>query len=125
MKIKEVLGESATGSLTNGVQHTLSKTYIFPNLQNQDYYMQYRMGVALASAHSEHAKEFDAASKFGENMTIVNYTPEEEQIMKLAMKLMGSTWTSGATQISTDTSEEAKDINKLSPVKPRGPVQRR
>lgn len=124
MKIKEILNEGGTGSLTDGVRHTLARTYVLPNLKNSDFYLQYRMGVALAAAQGRHNDTFDAVSTFGENMTISNYTTADEEIMKSALKLMGKELGT-ARQISTDSSEEAQDTNKLSPVVPKGPVKRK
>lgn len=123
MKIKEILTESGTGSLIDGVKHTLGRTYVLPNLTNSDFYLQYRMGVALAAAQSDYNTKFDSASTFGENMVISNYTPAEEEIMKLALKLMGNPL-GKAKQVSTDSSEEATDTNKVSPMLPKGPIKR-
>ena len=124
MKIKEILTEGGTGSLTDGVKHTLARTYVLPNLTNSDFYLQYRMGVALAAAQGRHDEDFDSTSTFGENMTISNYTTADEEIMHRALKLMGKPL-GNARQISTDNSEEASDTNKISPVLPKGPVKRK
>ena len=127
MKIKEVINEahSGTGSLTQGTTHTLRKTYILPSLKNQDFYMQYRMGLAMAAARSESKVEFDTASTFGENMTVTNYTDADEETLLLALKLIGEPYSNGAKQISTDESSEADDVNKVSPLKPQGPIKKK
>lgn len=124
MKIKEILNEGGTGSLTDGVRHTLARTYVLPNLKNSDFYLQYRMGVALAAAQGRHDETFDTVSTFGENMTISNYTTADEEIMHLALKLMGNPL-GKAQRISTDDSEEAKDTNIVSPMLPKGPIKRK
>lgn len=127
MKIKEVINEaySGTGSITTGTKHTLRKTYILPSLQNQDFYMQYRMGLAMAAARTANQQEFDSASEFGENMIVANYTDADEETLLLALKLIGKPWSNGAKQISTDKSEEAKDVNNVSPLKPQGPIKKK
>ena len=52
MKIREVIVENGTGSLAPGVARAMPTTWELPALSNQDPYLQYRMGVAMASARS-------------------------------------------------------------------------
>jgi len=113
MKINEILNEGGTGSLTTAVAKAMPTTWEFPNLPNQDPYLQYRMGLALANARSD--KPFHKQSAFGENMTIVAYTDADNETVKLAMKLIGKDLTAGAHSIATRKSEEATDVNKNSP----------
>ena len=42
-------------SLIDQVQHTLPNSYVIPGLKNNDFYMQYRFGVALAGAKGKGA----------------------------------------------------------------------
>jgi hypothetical protein len=114
MKINEILNEGGTGSLTTGVAHALPSTYELPGLKNQDPYMQYRMGLALASARSNETVETESA--FGENMSIVGYTPEDDETIRLALKLIGKEYSKGAKLISTKKSDEAPDVYKTSAV---------
>ena len=122
MKSREFIKESGTGSLSPAVAHALPSTYELPGLKNQDPYMQYRLGVAMAGAKDP--GKFETQSAFGENMSVVSYTPQDEEILKLALKLIGKEYSKGAHRISTEHSEEATDVNTQSPVSPKGPIKR-
>lgn len=96
-------------------QDTLPATYVIPRLQNNDAYTQYRYGLAIAAAVAELGKvddRFEQTSVFGENLTMVAYAPEEQRIIELAAKLMGVQ----AVLISTPSSQEPTDTQKVSPV---------
>jgi len=114
MKINEILTEGGTGSLTTGAARAMPTTWELPNLPNQDPYLQYRMGLAMATARSN--EPFHTASAFGENMSIVGYTDADDETVKLALKKMGQPYSKGAKSISTKKSEEAPDVNKTSAV---------
>ena len=114
MKIKEVISEGGTGSLTQAVARAMPTTWVLPELTNQDPYMQYRMGMALAAARS--GEPMDTQSAFGENMSIVGYTDADDETVRLALKLIGKKYAKGAKSISTKKSEEAPDVNTSSAV---------
>ena len=106
--------EQTSGSLAPAVKETLPGTYVIPQLKNNDFYTQYRYGMALAAAaaSADPNIHFEKASAFGENMTLVTYVPEEQRIIELAAKLMGVS----AKLISTPRSEEPSDTQKNSPI---------
>ena len=114
MKIKEILSEGGTGSLTTAVARAMPTTWELPALPNQDAYLQYRMGLALAGARS--GEGMPTQSAFGENMSIIGYTPEDDETVRLALKKMGKKFAKGAKSIATAKSEEAPDVNKSSPL---------
>jgi len=113
MKVKEILSEGGTGSLTTGAARAMPTTWELPGLPNQDPYYIYRMGLAMASARSD--QPFDNQSAFGENMSIVGYTEADDETVRIALKKMGAPYSDGAHSISTHASEEAPDVNKSSP----------
>ena len=115
MKIKEILTEGGTGSLANAVKKAMPATVTLPALPNQDAYLQYRMGLAMAAARADHSS-FEQASAFGENMTIVGYTDADLETIQLALKLMGKQYAKGSKLIGTHRSEEAADVGKTSPL---------
>ena len=123
MKIKEVIVEGGTGSLTIGVARAMPTTWELPGLPNQDPYLQYRMGLAMANARS--GQQLDTASAFGENMSVVSYTDADNETVELALKTIGKKFAKGAKSISTRKSEEAPDVNTSSPVQAKGPVRRK
>ena len=112
MKIKEVISEGGTGSLTTGVARAMPTTWSLPGLPNQDPYLQYRMGLAMADTRA--GEPYETQSAFGENMSIVSYTDADNETVKKALKLMGGDYAKGARSISTRKSEEAPDVNKTS-----------
>lgn len=126
MLVKEILTEQGgQGSLQPGVARALPNALSFPNLSNQDPYLQYRFGLALAAAkaESEGLVEFDVESAFGENLTIVARSAAEEEIVRLAQKL--DPRGNNVKTVSTRPSEESPDVNKQSPMAPKGPIKRK
>ena len=87
-------------------------TYVLPKLSNQDPYMQYRFGLALASARAkkEGLIPFEEESPFGESLIVVCRSKEEQETLELAVALFGKD--AGTPElISTEKSEEEPDVN--------------
>ena len=123
MRASEFITESRTGTITRDVGLALPGAFKIPALKNQDPYLQYRFGVAIAGAKgaAQRAKdgvpEFDGKeSVFGENEIIVSYDPHVKDYIHDALRSMGMP-ASDAVQIGTMASEEAPDVDKVSPVK--------
>jgi hypothetical protein len=123
MRAKEFVTESRTGTITRDVGLALPGAFKIPALKNQDPYLQYRFGVAIAGAKGaaqraqDGVPDFDGAeSVFGENEIVVSYDPKAEIWIKDALVAMGMP-PSDAVQIGTLASEEAPDVDKISPVK--------
>lgn len=101
-------------------QSTLEKTYVIPELPNQDAYLQYRFNVAMASVRGaeqrkkEGAPAFEKESVWGENMIVVSTEPDAGEHIDAALKLMGM---KGKKLITTSKSEEPKLVQNKSPVK--------
>jgi hypothetical protein len=101
----------------------LPGAFKIPKLQNNDPYKQYRFGVAIAGAKgaAQRAKDdvppFDGPSSvFGEDMIIVSYDPHVKDYIDDALHSMHMP-ASDAVQIGTMASEEAPDVDKVSPVR--------
>ena len=126
MRAREFIVEQAE-SLQADVAAALPATYAFPKLQNQDPYIQYRMGVALAATKNrthkqEHPGEppiqhMEPRSAWGENMIVVSYDPNIEDWIDAALAEVGLS-PRDKKLLSTATSDERGDIGKNSPVKP-------
>lgn len=122
MRAREFITEGRTGSFTADVGRALPGAFKIPALKNQDPYLQYRFGVAIAGAKgaAQRAKDgvqpFSRESVFGENEIVVSYDPHVEVYIKDALKSMGMPSTD-AVRIGTQGSEEATDVDKVSPVK--------
>ena len=120
MRAREFISEQAHGSLQPGVAEALPSTFIIPGLPNQNSYVQYRYGVALAGAGAKEALEkegmdtFHKESPWGDGMIVVAYDESEVALMKKALAMMN---VGGATQLSTAASVESSTTGKKSPVR--------
>lgn len=119
MRAREFILESRIGSLQDDVADALPATFVLPELKNQDAYLQYRFGVALAAVKGskERAADgippFDTSSAWGENQIVVSYDPNIDQLIDDALKLMGK---HKKIMISSPTSIETPNVNVRSPV---------
>lgn len=122
MRAKEFIVEQH-GTLAQDVSRALPGTYTIPGLPNNDFYKQYRFGVAMADAkgHAEREKdntvsdEFNSDTAWGQNMIVSSYMDDViSKDIDYAMKKVG---VSGKKLISTPKSEEATDVIKYSPIK--------
>ena len=122
MRAKEFITEQRA-ALSVDVARALPGTYIIPGLPNNDFYKQYRFGVAIASARGQIDREqdsippynFEKETPWGENMIVSSYMDANiGDDIDYAMKEVG---VSGKELISTMKSEEAADVVKSSPIK--------
>lgn len=118
MRAHEFIFETTSDTLADGVATAMPTTEIFPKLTSQDPYLQYRFGLALASARAVKNGDLPAItqSPYGEEMVVVSRSKEEEETVNLAQQLYGPT--SVSTLVSTKDSSEATDIYKQSPIQP-------
>jgi len=123
MRAREFINEGRTGTITRDVGLALPGAFKIPALKNQDPYLQYRFGVAIAGAKGaaqrakDNVPDFDGKeSVFGENEIIVSYDPHVIDYIHDALRAMGMP-PSDAVQIGTMASEEAPDVEKTSPLK--------
>ena len=123
MRAREFIGEGKTGTITRDVGLALPGAFKIPALKNQDPYLQYRFGVALAGAkgaaqrRKDGVPDFDGPeSEFGENEIVISYDPHVIDYIHDALRAMGMS-PSDAVRIGTQGSEEAPDVVKTSPVK--------
>jgi hypothetical protein len=120
MRAKEFIAEvklhGTFGTVEKNVSDSLPGTFVQRDLRNTDPYMQYRYGLALASARAnkEHEVEFEQESAWAENLAVVTYAKEDEETIRLADAMMGVDATRIASQNSTET-----DVNAVSPVPAR------
>ena len=122
MRAREFITE-ATGSILPDVQRTLPAAWVIDKLQNNDFYSQYRFGVALAGAKGRAQREkdnvppYDKESTWGENEVVVSYAGVDALKMYLddALRQMNLP-PSAAKLVSTKKSEEPKDTGIKSPM---------
>lgn len=122
MRAKEFITE-VTGSILPDVQRTLPATYVIPDLQNNDFYRQYRFGVAMAGAKGEEQRkkdnvpEYNKETSWGENEIVVSYAGSsvEEKYINDALRKLGIS-SKAKKQVTTDKSEEPLNTNNTSPI---------
>ncbi len=118
MRAKEFIKEAKTHGKADKMSQerdaALPGVFVQKDLRNTDPYMQYRyaLAVAAARAHKEYGVHFEQESQWAENLTQVMYTPEDEETIKMASKLMGVK----ATKITDNTSHEPSGVGSRSPV---------
>jgi len=123
MRAKEFIVET-TGSILPEVQHTLPAAWVIDQLKNNDFYMQYRFGVALAGAKGKAQREKDGVPSYarettwGENEIVVSYAGVDalEEYLHDALHELGLP-SSAAKLVTTKKSEEPSDTIKNSPLK--------
>ena len=123
MRAREFINES-TGSILPEVQRTLPAAWVIDELKNNDFYMQYRFGVALAGAKGREQREKDNVPKYdrettwGENEVVVSYAGVDslKPFLDDALAEMGLS-PSAAKLVTTSKSEEPVDTIKHSPLK--------
>jgi len=124
MRAREFIVEvtmGRTGSLQQDIALALPGAWKIPALKNQDPYLQYRFGVAIAGAKgaAQRAKDgvpnFEEDNIFGENEFVVSYDPHTIDYIRDALRAMGLP-PSDAVQVATMASEEMPDVDKVSPV---------
>lgn len=124
MRAREFINE-ATGSIQPDVERTLPAAWVIDKLKNNDFYVQYRFGVALAGAKGAEQRKKDDVPQFaketpwGENEVIVSYAGREplQSYLDDAMKQMGLK-PSDAKLVTTEKSEEPADTLVTSTLKP-------
>ena len=124
MRAREFINE-ATGSIQPDVERTLPAAWVIDKLKNNDFYVQYRFGVALAGAKGAEQRKKDDVPQFaketpwGENEVIVSYAGREplQSYLDDAMKQMGLK-PSDAKLVTTEKSEEPVDTLVTSTLKP-------
>ena len=120
MRIKEVIVEQkakVSGTfkpVAADLDAALPGVFVQRQLRNTDPYMQYRYGLAIAAARADAAGhvDFEQESPWAENLALVMWAPEDEDVIKAADKLMGVK----ATRITDNKSREGKGRNTVSPV---------
>lgn len=116
MKINEIVVE---GKLRKGAQGATPDMQTWPALNNNNSpYAAYRFGIALAVSPDTH---MDRSGPIGGDFTTIGYTDADKEILDGAAKIMGVK----ATQQTSEDSKELDSVQKNSPVRKVGAIQRR
>lgn len=131
MRLKEFLTEQQLSDVHDALdvaKFSLPYTYRMNDLKNQDFYEIYRFGVAIAAVRGEQEEdnpanrninpykpEFLAQSNWGENQIVSGFDPRLGDVVKKAGRKVNKP---SVSIVSTPGSEEMKDTNKNSLLKP-------
>lgn len=124
MRACEFITEAKVRSVRPSVAAALPAAYSITTLPNQDSYLQYRFGVAIASAKGRAKRqedglpEYSQESEFGRNQVVVGYDESVEEWVKDALSQMNLDPNS-AKQINSGLSHEPKFVEKQT----RSPIQ--
>lgn len=102
------------------VEHTLPAAYAVPQLKNQDPYLQYRFGVAIAAAKArrvdaDRIEKYAKETPWGENQVVVSYGEDASPDIDAALQSLGMP---GKKAVSSKTSTEIPGTDKKSLLKP-------
>jgi hypothetical protein len=116
MRAKEFITEQ--NNLPDRITKPLPATWVIPQLQNQNAYLQYRFSIALAGARAARngdISKLDKESVWGENQLVSGYmNPGIEEDIDFALGEMGL---SGKKLVTSEHSEETPDTGIDSPLK--------
>ena len=121
MKITEIITEELKkyGDIHDDHRSAFTRGVKFPDITNQYYHM-YRAGVNIAGQSGDSTMK-SKESPLANNMFMMAYHPKEMDMIRAMAAEMGHTM----EEISDSDSHEPKSINSTSPVKARGPIQRK
>ena len=116
MRAKEFITEQS--NLPDRITKPMPATWVIPELQNQNAYLQYRFSVALAGAKAARNGDIprmDKDSVWGENQLVSGYmNPDVAEDIDFALGEMGL---NGKKLVTTEHSEETPDTGIGSPLK--------
>lgn len=121
MRAREFITEQA--NLPPEEADPMRYTYTIPGLSAADPYRNYRFGVAIARARSDHSTdglndhipEWSPETAFGEHGVVAGMVPSIDKIIDAALKMTKTP--GGKKLVSTGPSEEPNFVDKTSPVK--------
>ena len=117
MRAKEFITEQS--NLPDRIANPLPATWVIPELQNQNAYLQYRFSIALAGAKATRNGDIPRLNKdsvWGENQIVSGYmNPDIDKDIDFALDEMGL---KGKVLVTSKESEETSDTGINSPVKP-------
>jgi len=124
MRAREFITEQH--NLPPEISEPLRYTYVLPGLSASDPYKNYRFGVALARARSDHGQDADQAERFmpawepetafGEHGVVSGFDVNVDPVIDQALKMTRTP--GGKKLVSSADSQEPKSIDTTSPIKP-------
>lgn len=115
MKVLEIINETKEAKLTKRQSQSSRGIHTFGDAEkaNSDY-VQFRVGMAAAATDGKTMPDIDAKSWIGKKKASFPYTKEEADILKMAYKAAGASYTD--LNHGDLESRELDNTNKISPV---------
>lgn len=115
MKVNEIISEAKQAKLTKRQQQSTRGVHTFGDAEraNSDY-VQFRVGMAAAATDGKTMPDIDAKSWIGKKKASFPYTKEEVDILKMAYKAAGASYTD--LNHGDISSRELDTVNKISPI---------
>jgi hypothetical protein len=126
MKIRDIITENildGKGKIDPEIEHVLTITSTLPN-QNMYHGSGYLHALFLKAIAGAGAGDIECENMGDKNWAggdpvLVPFHPMEEEMINNAMKHIGD---NNRVHWGSKRSEEAEEVNKASPFKPRGPI---
>ena len=121
MRAREFITEQS--ELPAEIAEPLRYTYVLPGLSASDPYRNYRFGVTIARARSDHGTDglndnmpaWHDETAFGEHGVIAGMVPSIDKVIDAALKMTNTP--GGKKLVSTPTSDEPEFVTTQSPIK--------
>jgi hypothetical protein len=115
MKVNEIIAEGKkTPTPQENAEAAVPDARDWEDLnQNNDGYLQYRFGIAMAGAPDP---QYMSRTATHQNLITIGYTDADNEILDAARKALG---VKAARRLTSKKSEEPSEINQVSVVAPR------
>lgn len=114
MKINEIVNEAKMPTPHENAEAALPDAKDWEDLnQNNNGYLQYRFGIAMAGAPDP---QYMSSTATHQNLVTIGYTAADNEILDAAAKALG---VKAAHRLTSEKSEEPSEINQVSVVAPR------
>ena len=111
MKVNEIISEAKMPTPHENVEAALPDARDWEDLnQNNNGYLQYRFGIAMAGAPYP---QYMSSTATHQNLVTIGYTAADNEILDAAAKVMG---VKAARRLTSKTSKEPSEINQVSVV---------
>lgn len=114
MRFKEFVSEAKKGKISqrdSDAAHAIDIYSDTPSPHNTDN-MSYRLGLAVACTDGKNLPDMDKESWIGKRKTVHPYTSVEQDMLKLAYKVVGASHKT----VAHPGSKELPDVHSQSPV---------
>lgn len=122
MKLTDLMEQYPITAMPSDIEATLPPVAELPDLDNSNNYQQYRFQTYMAAARAVENGDvpFKPVVPWEQYLTVVGYTPQELETVRLAAKQSGMR----VRMLNTSRSHEPEWVNTKSPVANLPPLPR-